>query len=559
MQTKLANQNHTASDENFQLMSRWLSDCTSSHRCSAWSKANRQGSWMPARLIDVHALRLVVTAELEKDVEYLTLSHCWGTRRPAQTLTHNYEQLKLGIPLDMINSVTYQEAFIITRRLGFQYIWIDSLCILQDDAQDWQIEAAHMSEVYGHSLLNLIAAHAKDDREGCFADRNILTVRPGKIKNPFNPLSDDAFLVYPVRLERIYEEQVRASPVYKRAWILQERLLSARTLYFGREQLVWACGELEACEAFPNGADYISSRPHSQSFVDKQAVQLLLSNAVAPMANRSQRLSESWARVIKMYTSAHMTYERDKLVALQGIAARAQEHIGGRYLAGLWDNNERNLLWSLLWFADPSDRNRRRNREYIGPTWSWVSLSGRIEMSTPDPSWRHRISQPILSVNYEPVWPAKVKIISATAEAPYQPYGQVTGGFLTVRGILKKTEMRIITEDDIFAYEFFDAEIYGSRGSGNGVSSQALCSCHLDIPSASEGVLPVICLPFIAEKEKRQGRFSGHSRVHGLLLEAAGRARREYFRIGYFTSSPRRDEEWAAWLVGLEEQTITIL
>lgn len=94
-----------------------------------------------------------------------------------------------------------------------------------------------MSEVYGHSQLNLIAAHAKDGRDGCFHDRNILTVRPCKIPNPFNLSSDDYFLVYPLCVENIFDKEVCSSPAYKRAWILQERLLAARTLYFGRNQL----------------------------------------------------------------------------------------------------------------------------------------------------------------------------------------------------------------------------------------------------------------------------------------------------------------------------------
>jgi hypothetical protein len=83
-----------------------------------------------------------------------------------------------------------------------------------------------------------------------------------------------------------------------------------------------------------------------------------------------------------MCPAANLIQVSDKIVALQGIATRAQDHIGGQYFAGLWNNNERDLLWNLLWCADPSDRERKRNERYLAPSWSWVSVNGRIEMST---------------------------------------------------------------------------------------------------------------------------------------------------------------------------------
>jgi hypothetical protein len=565
MQEHLQDQKTTATNQNFKLISRWLSNCRDTHDCGSWSERNKATpDWMPTRLVKVVAAgpetttyHLVETKELTEPVKYLTLSHCWGTWRHAAMKMEDLEPFKERIPPAILTSQTFLEAFAITRRLGFKYIWIDSLCIVQGDTADWAKESARMSEVYGHAHMNLIAAHARDGREGCFHDRNVLTVRPCKIPNPFNLSSDDYFLVYPMRIDKIFEEEVRSSPAYKRAWILQERLLAARTLYFGRNQLFWACGKLEACEAFPSGANYGSARPHNQNPVDKQGLQLLLNRAVTAMHNKTQLISESWARIVKMYTAANMTEPSDKLIALQGIAARVQEHIGGRYYAGLWHTKDDDLLWSLLWFVDSSDKKRTRPSGYRAPSWSWASVDGQIEMSTPDPSWKHRISRPTLKVSYDLVVPSKVKISQINTEKAdplSAPYGAVTNGKLVIQCSLKKARMKKIGKEDTFAYEFFDAVLYGDE---NGRDSTPLCYCHLDVPSEffetqeNPEADIVTCLPLIREKEKKQGGFTGSFREHGLLLRPApGRAakptsfRPEYQRIGHFTSLIRRGFDW---------------
>jgi hypothetical protein len=579
MQKQLQDQKNTSSDENFDLVSRWLSDCRDTHDCGSWSKRNNPtGSWMPTRLVKVGEVgrgvtvhRLVETKELADPVEYLTLSHCWGNWRHEAIRAEDIPAFKNRIPLRVL-SETFHEAFRTTRRLGFKYIWIDSLCIIQGDIDDWSKESARMSEVYGHSQLNLIAAHAKDGRDGCFHDRNILTVRPCKIPNPFNLSSDDCFLVYPLRMENIFDEEVRSSPAYKRAWILQERLLAARTLYFGKNQLFWACGKLEACEAFPSGANYGSARPHNQSPVDKQGLQLLLNRAVTAMHNKPQLISEAWARVVKMYTGANMTKASDKLIALQGIAARAQEHIGGEYLAGLWHTNEEDLLWSLLWFVEPGSKTRRIPPDYRAPSWSWASVEAQIEMSTPDPSWKHKISRPVLKVSFDLVRPLKVSIIQIRtdkADPLSAPYGAVTNGRLVIRGSLKVARFDRVGKEENFAHQFFDGRIYGRK---NEYDPRPLAYCHMDDPaepfeswkySEEENLLRGMkCLPLIREKEKRQGGFTGSFRIHGIiLLKVPPRSKSDtglvYKRVGHFTSLTRRTFDWLE--ESSDEDIITII
>jgi len=556
MQSKLTEQDQTASDENFELISRWLKDCKEKHACAIFEAT--QPTWSPSRLVDVSGTvpRLVDTKSLHLKVPYLALSHCWGNGQATRTTIAKLEQFKIGIPQEHCPA-TFKDAFHITRRLGHRYIWIDSLCILQDSPKDWQAESGKMSDVYGHSTLNLIAAHARDGRDGCFSRRDVRSVRPCQVPNPFRPVSNESFIVYPMRMDKIYDEQVRNSPIYQRAWILQERLLSPRSVYFGKKQIFWACGEFEACEAFPSGANYVPTRPHNEISIDKKGVQQLLNPRVTMAQREAQGIAESWARIVKIYSSSHLTISSDKLVALSGIAERVQGHTGGEYLAGLWNSTQEAFLWSLLWFVDSHDKGRPRPPAYRAPSWTWMSVDGIIEMTTPDPAWRQRQAAIGAEVTFEPDWQVTLRIANTVKMSPYYQYGNVTGGMLVLRGSLKTAHLQKISEEDVFGYEFFDAELYGPRCLGRtDAPFDKLCSCHIDVPSGIEHSSVVTCLPIVEEKEQRDGRLTGLSRSHGLILHMAPNNSRQYMRIGHFATSLARDRKW---LSDGEEQLVTIV
>jgi len=134
------------------------------------------------------------------------------------------------------------------KHIGCNYLWIDSLCIVQDDERDWQVEAGLMAEVYKHANCNIGATGATDGRDGLFFDRN--------------PELVDLSVVYPTWPETsgkpyIYcspdsiRDDFSNSPLVSRAWVLQERVLAPRTIHFGRRQLYWECREQFACETLP--------------------------------------------------------------------------------------------------------------------------------------------------------------------------------------------------------------------------------------------------------------------------------------------------------------------
>lgn len=178
---------------------------------------------------------------------YVTLSHCWGGVNPSQLDSSNLESLLHDIPLESLPT-TFQHAVTITRLLGVRYLWIDSLCIIQDSIDDWRVQSAFMNVIYWCGFCNISATAARNGFEGLFFQRD-----PNASKKPLVSIDvAQSHGLYKVFEDTIWEDQVINSPLNKRSWVCQERILSRRNLHFGSKQLFWECSELSACEQLPN-------------------------------------------------------------------------------------------------------------------------------------------------------------------------------------------------------------------------------------------------------------------------------------------------------------------
>ena len=203
--------------------------------------------------------------------------------------------------------------------------WIDLVCIIQDDLNDWRKESVLMSTLYGSSSLNIAATAAPDGRVGCLFERDLVYIRGGSSRN-----------------------RQRAADT----WL--EQMLAPRSLHFGVSQLFWQCGTKYACKTFP----YVFPK-------------LLYTRRYY---RSKQNLWESWEEIVAIYSGCLLIYRRDKTVALAGIARKFQERTGDRYFAGLWRKEfPTQLCWrsssrtnSLGWFTRPTER-----RVLDSPSWSW--------------------------------------------------------------------------------------------------------------------------------------------------------------------------------------------
>jgi hypothetical protein len=224
------------------LMKNWLHVCDNSHHDHG--PASSSEKQLPTRVLDVGTsqnsddLCLLVTSEGQKG-KYIALSHCWGTEKFLATTTASLDDFQNKIPFQELPQ-TFRDAIIVTRILGIQYLWIDSLCIIQegDDMADWRRESGRMEEVFSSAYCTLAATSAIDPTKGFLTS-------PSPSQSVMIPDTKDKNLrVYVDTINDNFSQDVEMGVLNKRAWVLQERALSRRTIHFTKGQTYFECGSV---------------------------------------------------------------------------------------------------------------------------------------------------------------------------------------------------------------------------------------------------------------------------------------------------------------------------
>jgi hypothetical protein len=206
--------------------------------------------FVPTRLIDVgnaesQSIRLVEKCSGERGpMRYLALSHRWGSPELHQTYctyTYNVALFKQHIYV-MDLPRTFRDAVQITRSLGVQYLWIDSLCIIQDDPYDWDTESKFMEQVFSSAYVTISASCSSGTNDG------FLKARPERRCVAAHVPGENGASYYICEAIDDFHHDVDEGELSKRAWVLQERALSRRTIYFSRTQSYWECGHGVRCE-----------------------------------------------------------------------------------------------------------------------------------------------------------------------------------------------------------------------------------------------------------------------------------------------------------------------
>jgi hypothetical protein len=251
-----------------------------------------------------------------------------------------------GIPWDTLPA-TFQDAIDFTRRLGLQYIWIDSICIIQDDAKDWSKQSSLMADIYQNAYVTLCATASSSDDGGLYLStpqywipRSIPVRKRDGVEYEIQIRHEMAERHFPPYLDAA--RTTKEFPLLTRAWTYQERLLSPRLVYFTAGEVMWECSEVSACECFEPGTN---ARPHY--LIPESEKRLHLKKAFKK--SRFLTVEEHWHKIVSRYSALKLSFEKDKLPALSGVAKeifnlRPEDD----YLAGLWKNSILNdLCWSL--------------------------------------------------------------------------------------------------------------------------------------------------------------------------------------------------------------------
>ncbi|RDW56424.1 hypothetical protein BP5796_13173 [Coleophoma crateriformis] len=487
----------TDSESSWNQATEWYTSCLQNHPTCREDKAPTP--YLPTRVIDISSvaddIKLAVpgTGGIEISGSYATLSHCWGTVRPLQLLQSNIDDFKNGIPMEYLPK-TFIQAIEIVRRLQIPFIWIDSLCIIQDSLEDWQKESALMDQVYSRGTMNIMATDSRDSTGGLFWDRKPSQVGHIMVATSWDRMKPETLHTMD---DDYWNSELGIAPLNRRDWVLQERNLAPRSLHFGRFQLYWECREVAASEAYPDGVPSLME----YGTRDPKIVTPVAYLSRFDRKHNTQTLEQAgynlWYRLVERYSRTSLTKPSDRLVAISGIARRLSVTLGDTYIAGLWTKDlPSGLLWESREFIfDPDPIKSYRPDVNRAPTWSWASIKGLLSYSNSSTGGHVRNLIQIEEINITPV-------------TGHDIYGQLANGYIQLKGTLMKARIER-TDMTMIDNTWLELAMKGER------NSASIC---LDVLGLPQRQMSVVFLPVVQDDDS-SSKIQDY--IHGLLLKAS--------------------------------------
>lgn len=380
------------STEHFNAIRNWLDICKTHKACNetvptGFKIPENQETELPSRVIDIRpdipVLRQSAPAESGL---YATLSHCWGdpSIMPKTTLSNLEDQMH-GIPVETLPR-SFQDAIKVTRNLDIPYLWVDSLCIIQegDDGADKDREISRMGNIYQLSVLTIAAGGASSSTEGCFRPRKAESRSIGPfVRMPYRTVEGKAegnFYVYERKgtFNDEYHDNVEKCPLFTRGWVVQERLLSRRMVIFTEGEMIFECQtNLPINESGEIYKRQITLKEHSRLTYQPMDKGILQRYNTGDLP--------SWYAVVELYSRMNLSQTQDRLIAISGVAQEIQRTVASEalfdgesieesqnlaiYVSGLWLNG---LFTGLLWQC--IEPGRTTSPDCAFPSWSWASV-----------------------------------------------------------------------------------------------------------------------------------------------------------------------------------------
>ncbi len=502
---------------------------------------------LPTRLVDcadpAHP-RLVSTEG--KHGTYLALSYVWGEAQPHKTTKSNISAYSAGINASLPKTI--RDAIYVTHTLGFQYLWADSLCIIQDSDEDKLHEIGRMHLIYRRAYLTIIAASAERVSDGFLQDR---LAQPHDLTLPFlcPPRSsaggDDAAEVHQVGEVHCSHRSWGVDPpdpVDRRGWCLQELYMSPRALIFASKTLRFRCQETT-----PNVGNSIR-----RTYRDVWLPDILFHPAPPPVQHGSKEWADihtQWGRIANQYNGRTLGQASDKLVACGALAEAFHRVLRSDYLAGMWRDT---LLYDMLWRAHKSAGDSGqvgRSAEYRAPSWSWAAVDRAVDFRGP----------PYNAPNVAPA--ATVVHCEVTLKTPELPFGEVTSGSLVLRATLIPCKVRMAANGVSADIRFVQPSVREPYSGADAILEDGrflgLCSVDHDpdllVERESDWLVPLL----------RRMNAPGAPSVYGLIVTLANpdsgedmENRKICRRLGEFTTYLSWDKLLSYALMPEEEVTI---
>ena len=482
------------------------------------------------------------------------------------TTTTNIGEMKSAIPLAKMPPL-FQDAVIITRKLGLRHLWIDSLCIIQDSNKDWEFEVMQMENVYRYSVLNIAAASSKNCDDRILGQRHLAFP---SIKIPFassiHNFSGDMY-VRP-HLDSWQDVLQFKSTLSSRAWVLQETMMAPRTLHYCEQQMLWECRSLRVAEGcltpLQSGSSLNTEHQDDWSLNKRFLLPVIIKDNTSSVCKARDTLYMQWYTVIERYTLRDLTILEDRLPALASLASSFECLLADKYQAGLFANDlERGLLWQTR-----HPLTAAYSKAYRAPSWSWASVDSPVKyhflamrgaprqtyvevlhIETYSQNHEYAMNQeqktehsqeanstPSLQKTSGPNLPEREKALETHL---IKNHGHSIRGLLILRGAWRGVHEWIMVQQDETS-----SSLQSEHNDGESVS------CHFDVPSAERSSkwlqirekLGLLHISSVRIPTRKEGQ------VMALLLETTEHDPNEYRRVGIaFLSSKIVDHATDGW------------
>ncbi|KAE9380899.1 HET-domain-containing protein [Stipitochalara longipes BDJ] len=355
------------------LVSGWLTECLAGHEdCAHQSSAKVVP---PTRVIDVGQADGSTAPFLhvcrDEVQEWVTLSHCWGQNAPLKTTVESFSEHQRALPSSKLPKL-FDDAVLITRKLGYRYLWIDSLCIIQDNKEDWVREASNMGNIYKHCVFMISADYCRDSQESILENHGTDKVEYVQ-QGCYSSKSGFHSVMY--TCSGGPDDPPTSTVLGSWAWAHQEQVLSPRTLHWTPSQIKWVCRTMIRSEHNPSGAQQWPSQDPKYPYPTK---------TICLSQERFQRALETnyydslelWYHLVTQFCVRKITFEEDSFAAVSSLAKEVRRLSGHDYKAGLWAQDFHNgLLWSTNGRASTQ-------QTYVAPSWSWASMKKGIALNS---------------------------------------------------------------------------------------------------------------------------------------------------------------------------------
>ncbi|KAF2116879.1 heterokaryon incompatibility protein-domain-containing protein [Lophiotrema nucula] len=363
--------------------SSWLHECITGHELCNHGEHFK----VPSRVLQIGEgdLRFQLYTVVERPIEgtrYVALSHCWGEAScTLQSLQSNIDHFKtIGMHWNQLPK-TFQDAIVVSHALGITYLWIDSLCIIQDNRVDWEVESGLMKDVYENATVVIAAMSSPSD------DNGFLLERPENFLQQMNIGTLEHPSIVQVARRINHKSSHANSPLSLRGWTFQERAVARRVLSFTDQEMSWECNSAWHCEC--------GARDHIPRSAFAAYEGHMLCHLIDSADERT--LYRVWREnIVEKYSTRALSKRSDKLPAISAIANVFLERLNSlrpahlpsiTYAAGLWHNaidpSSVDIFFSLLWSpsGSPSRASAQTSEEvypYRAPSWSWASLDAQV-------------------------------------------------------------------------------------------------------------------------------------------------------------------------------------